>query len=138
MTLATARTSRVFFSVTTTAKSRARGPPRQRRRDEHHERKGGELIITLERIPAPEDLGPTECAICTTEYEQGAVLAWAVTERGGEMGAVCPGCVEYMGGHPSGAGRFPSIEECRRLEAEWRTPAYASGDEADRALGYIE
>jgi hypothetical protein len=48
------------------------------------------------------------------------------------MGGVCPRCVEFMGGHPS--GRFPTIEEYRRLEAEWPTPLYASGEEADRVL----
>ena len=94
------------------------------------------MIITLERIPAPEDMGTEECAICAETFEQGVVLAYAVTEGRGEMGAVCPGCVEYMGAHPS--GRFPAIGEYRRLEAEWRTPAYASGEEADRAAGHIE
>ena len=93
------------------------------------------MIITLERIPAPEDLGPTRCAICAAEFEQGVVLAWATTEGRGEMGAVCPECVEHMGRHPSEI--FPTIEEYRQLGAEWLTPAYASGEEADRAMGHI-
>jgi hypothetical protein len=93
------------------------------------------LIIQLERIATPEEMGPEECAICTGSFEQGVVLAWAATEGRGEMGAVCPQCVEHMGRHPS--GRFPTIAEYRRLEAEWRTPAYSSGEEADRAMGHI-
>jgi hypothetical protein len=52
------------------------------------------------------------------------------------MGMVCPECIEHMGYHPS--GRFPSVAEYRRLQAEWLTPLYASGDEADRAMGYVE
>jgi hypothetical protein len=94
------------------------------------------MIIELERIPAPEDMRPEECAICAETFEQGVVLAWATMEGGGEMGAVCVGCVEYMGNHPSGC--FPAIEQYRRLEAEWFAPAYASGEEADRAEGHIE
>jgi hypothetical protein len=95
------------------------------------------MIITLERTPAPEDMGPTGCAICTQEFEQGVVLAWATTSEAdrGEMGGVCPECVEHMGYHPS--GRFPTVAEYRRLEAEWLTPVYASGEEADRAMGYV-
>jgi hypothetical protein len=30
--------------------------------------------------------------------------------------------------------RYPTIEEYRRLEAEWSTPLYASGEEADAAF----
>ena len=92
--------------------------------------RGSSLGVAITRY------GPATCAICAAEFEQGVVLAWASTEGRCEMGAVCPECLEYLGGHPS--GRFPTIGECRRLEAEWRTPAYASGEEADRAMGHIE
>ncbi len=99
--------------------------------------KGGELIVELERVLAPEDLGPrAECGICGADFEQGVVYAYAVTDERHEIGVVCPECVEYMGQHPS--GRFPTIEEYRRLGAEWVTPQYSSGEEADRAMGYIE
>jgi hypothetical protein len=64
------------------------------------------------------------------------VYASAVTDGRTEIGAVCEACVEHMGSHPS--GRFPTIEEYRRLEAEWLEPAYASGEEADRAEGHID
>jgi hypothetical protein len=94
------------------------------------------MIIKLERILAPEDTGVERCAICAETFEQGVVYAYATTDERTEIGEVCPTCVEYMGGHPS--GRFPTIEEYRQLEAEWLTPAYSSGEEADRAEGHIE
>jgi hypothetical protein len=94
------------------------------------------MIIALERTLAPEDMGAATCALCAEPFEQGVVYAYATTESGTEMGEVCPECIEYLGGHPS--GRFPTGEDCRRLAAEWRTPLFGSAEESDRALGLID
>ena len=59
-----------------------------------------------------------------------------LSERGDHLSATapqaCPSCVEALGAYRP--DRFPTIEEYRRLEAEWPTPEYASGDEADAAF----
>jgi hypothetical protein len=39
--------------------------------------------------------------------------------------------VEVLGAYRP--DRFPTIEEYRKLEAQWPTPLYASGEEADTA-----
>jgi hypothetical protein len=50
-------------------------------------------------------------------------------------GRACPGCIEVLGRIETADndGRFPTIEEYRRLEAEWRTPVYSSMEEASAA-----
>jgi hypothetical protein len=95
------------------------------------------MIIELTRITTPEEMGPSaSCGICGEGFEQGVVYAFALTDRRTEIGVVCPTCMEHLGRHPS--GRFPTVEEYRRLEAQWGTPAYASGEEADRAEGQLD
>ncbi len=93
------------------------------------------MRIELERTPLPEDLGDTAtCAICAGDFEIGVVWAMLLTKSRMDAGMVCPACVEYMGNHPS--GRFPTIEQYRHLEGEWKTARYSSVEEADRALGF--
>lgn len=90
------------------------------------------MIIELQRLLVPEDLGGSEsCAICGAALELGVVYPYAATSDDVHMGVLCEGCVEHMGRHAS--GRFPTIEEYRRLQAEWRTPLYASMEEWGRA-----
>ncbi len=90
------------------------------------------MHIDLERAQVPEELGQmVPCAICAKGFEMGVVDAQLVTGDNVLDGSCCPACVEYMGHHP--AGRFPTIEEYRRLEAEWGTPLYSSIEEANRA-----
>ncbi len=93
------------------------------------------MRIDLERTHVPEELGDVaQCAICAQSFEMGVVDAQLVTVDNVLDGSVCPTCVEFMGRHRS--GRFPTIEEYQRREAEWGTPLYASVEEAQRALGY--
>ncbi len=92
------------------------------------------MRIDLERVHTPEELGDVaQCAICAGDFEMGVVDAQLVTGDNVLDGSVCPACVAFMGRHRS--GRFPTIEQHRRLEAEWGTPLYASREEAERALG---
>jgi hypothetical protein len=89
--------------------------------------------IRLDRLQVPEDLGENECGWCGETFEQGVVFANLLCDCRIDHGAVCPKCVEFMGNLDAPKGhewRFPPIEEYRRLEAEWRTPLYASIEEA--------
>jgi hypothetical protein len=89
------------------------------------------MRIELMRTETPEDLGAAQCAICGDGFEQGTVTAWTRDLAVANPWA-CPSCVEVLGAYRP--DRFPTIEEHRRLEAEWPTTEYASGDEADAAL----
>ncbi len=94
------------------------------------------MRIDLERTTVPEELGEqATCAICAQPFEIGVVDAVAITDDNVLDGSCCSACVAFLGRHRS--GRFPTIEEYRRLEAEWGTPLYASRAEAERALGII-
>ena len=95
------------------------------------------MIIELRRTMTPDDMGRYACAICTDEFELGTVTAWAYTGEvaPGHVGDgdpfTCPKCVEALGAYRP--DRFPTIEQYRHLEAEWPSPEYASGEEADAA-----
>jgi hypothetical protein len=93
------------------------------------------MRIVLERTPFPEDLGDmADCALCGRSFEIGVVFPMLLVGNHMDAGSVCTACIEFMGHHPS--GRFPTIEEYRRLEAEWGTPLYTSLEEADKDLGF--
>ncbi len=120
--------------------SRARGLPggRDCKTDlTIHEHKEETVQIELRRTMTPEDMGRYPCAICSDEFELGTVTAWGYSGKRDPAGLgdldpfVCPTCVEVLGAYRP--DRFPTIEEYRRLEAEWPTTEYASGDEADAA-----
>jgi hypothetical protein len=93
------------------------------------------LIIELERTPAPEDMGKAQCCICGDSFQLGTVSAWAHSRGGYAMdeadSRACPTCIEVLGKYRP--DRFPTIEEYRKLEAEWATPQYASAEEANKA-----
>ncbi len=95
------------------------------------------MEIELRRTAVPTEMGSTTCAICGDGFEVGVVTAWAYGGGAavGEMedSFACEGCVEVLGAYRP--DRFPTIEEYRRLEAEWGTPAYASIEELERAVG---
>ena len=93
------------------------------------------MRIELERLIAPET-SPTACALCERRFEFGVVVARAVSESRVDMGEVCPECAMWMGQGPMAAARpekFPKPEDFARMEAEWKTPIYASHEEADAA-----
>ena len=92
------------------------------------------MEIQLRRTAVPEEMGPGKCAICGDDFEIGTVRAW-VYGGGGPVGGTrdsvaCPACVEVLGSYRP--DRFPTIEEYRRLEAEWPTPMFASVEELER------
>jgi hypothetical protein len=85
--------------------------------------------IELRRTVYPADIGLEEgCAMCGEVFAWGTVYAQLLTSAAYDGGRLCRGCVEFMGGHPS--GRFPTIEEYRRLEAEWPTAEFTTMEEA--------
>ena len=93
------------------------------------------MKIELEQTMTDEDLGPTMCAICGDEFEFGPVSAWGYTDTNAFLGVdsyVCEQCIEVLGEYRP--DRFPTIEEYRTLEAEWKTPLYRTGEEADAAF----
>jgi len=95
------------------------------------------MEIKLTRTAIPEEMGTYTCAICETPFEVTAVTAWAYG-GGGPVGeaadsVACPGCIEVLGGYRP--DRFPTIEEYRRLEAEWGAPTYANVEELERVEG---
>ncbi len=92
------------------------------------------MRIDLERTTVPEELGDVvTCEICDGDFEMGVVDAQLVTSDNILQGSCCAPCVAFMGRHRS--GKFPTIEEYRRLEAEWGTPLYTSVEEPSRPLG---
>ena len=95
------------------------------------------MEIKLARTALPNEMGPYTCGICEDSFVVGTVTAWA-WGGGGPVGesmdsVACPSCVEVLGAYRP--DRFPTIEEYRRLEAEWATPAYASVEELERVEG---
>jgi hypothetical protein len=89
------------------------------------------MRIELEWTLTPEDMGePYPCAICGDSFELGTVTAWT-RDIPAFNPCACPACVEALGEYRP--DRFPTIEEYRKLEAQWPTPQYASGEEADVA-----
>jgi hypothetical protein len=91
------------------------------------------MEIRLQRTQAPEDMRGEPCGICSVEFTPGVVRAQVVTRWEEDAGVACEECVEFIGRHPS--GRFPTIAEYRRLQAEWVTPEYASVRELERVEG---
>lgn len=97
------------------------------------------IIIELQRAPFPEAVGEAAvCGVCRRPFSTGLVLAHAHVRAPGEpiteaidLGEACLACATYL--HVSNPDRFPDVEE--RLD-EWTSPAYASVEEADRALGF--
>jgi len=87
------------------------------------------LIIRLDRTIYPADVGLEEaCAMCGEGLTWGTVYAQVLTSDLYDCDRLCPSCVEFMGRHPS--GRFPTIEEYPRLEAEWPTAVFTTMEEA--------
>ena len=86
------------------------------------------MKIELKRTAVPEEMGTHTCAICGDGFEVGTVTAWGDTEDS----FACERCIEVLGNYRP--DRFPTIGEYRRLEAEWPTPTYASGEEANAAF----
>jgi hypothetical protein len=72
------------------------------------------------------------CAVCGVEFGEPSVVAVATTDDHGEMGVVCPECVEYLG--KRNPEKFPIIEEYRELLAKYPTAMYPS-EEALIAAG---
>ncbi len=88
--------------------------------------------VELERLIAPDE-NPTACVLCERPFRLGVVVARLLEGRV-DMGEICPECAEWLArGSMARTGRFPDLEEHRRLEAEWRTPIYASAEEAESA-----
>jgi hypothetical protein len=98
------------------------------------------MIIELQRTLCPEDMRETRCSICGRTFKIGCVTIWTLTdERGIDLGEMCPTCLKWLGRRAAEddvGRRFPTLEEFQALEAEWRTPTYASSEEADRAMGW--
>ncbi len=98
------------------------------------------MIIELERTLCPEDMRETKCSICGRTFKIGCVIIRALAdERGTDLGEMCPTCLKWLGrrvAEDDGGRRLPTLEEFQALEAEWRTPTYASSEEADRAMGW--
>ncbi len=98
------------------------------------------MIIELQRTLCPEDMRETKCSICGRTFKIGCVTIWTLTdERGIDLGEMCPTCLKWLGRRAAEddvGRRFPTLEEFQALEAEWRTPTYASSEEADRAIGW--
>ena len=92
------------------------------------------MKVELTRTLVPDDLGSVEfCALCGEDFEVGVVYPILLAGSGMDAGTLCRGCLEFVGRDPS--GRFPSQADYERLESQWKSPLYASSEEADRALG---
>jgi len=77
-----------------------------------------------------------DCALCERPFVLGLVIARALTDGRMDAGEVCPECAMWLGSGPMGEAKsekFPGEEEFVRLAAEWRTPEYASREQADAA-----
>ncbi len=74
-------------------------PPFMDHQDVNQRMRRRTMIIKLERIPAPEDMGPATCGICTATFEQGVVYAYAV----GDGDVVCPECIAFRAAIPPDA-----------------------------------
>jgi hypothetical protein len=91
------------------------------------------MRIELERLIAPET-NPATCALCEREFQFGVVVARALTESRVDCGEVCPECASWLGKGPMAAERpakFPPADAFKYLEAQWKTPIYASFEEAE-------
>ncbi len=92
------------------------------------------IRIELERLTALHE-EPIACALCERPFRLEVVVARLADGRV-DAGEVCPECAGWLARGPMAqTGHFPSVEEVQRLEAEWRTPIYASWEEADLAFG---
>jgi hypothetical protein len=95
------------------------------------------MKIVLARTAVPNEMGPYTCGVCEEPFVVGTVTAWA-WGSGGPVGeaadsVACPACVEVLGNYRSDL--FPTIQQYRRLEAQWPTPEYASVEELERVEG---
>jgi len=85
--------------------------------------------VDFYRTIYPADIGlEEECVMCGQAFEWGTVYAQLLAGGRHDGGRLCTSCVAFMGRHPS--GRFPTIEEYRRLEAEWPTAEFTAVEEA--------
>ena len=81
--------------------------------------------------PGGADLA-TICGMCGHAFEEPSVVAWATTDAPGEMGLVCPECVEYLGRR--NPEKFPTIEEYDELLAKYPEAMYPN-EQALEAAG---
>jgi hypothetical protein len=101
------------------------------------------LIIELQRQWIENDplyidpSGETTCSVCSHVFEEPSVVAIAHTDNRADMGVACMGCVAYLGRRSP--GKFPTLEEYRRLLEQYPRPMYESEEAliaAGEAAGY--
>jgi hypothetical protein len=101
------------------------------------------LIIELQRQWIENDplyidpSGETTCSVCSHVFEEPSVVAIAHTDNRHDMGVACMGCVAYLGRRSP--GKFPTLEEYRRLLEQYPRPMYESEEAliaAGEAAGY--
>jgi hypothetical protein len=84
--------------------------------------------VALKRAFTPEELGEQECGLCWVRFEAGGVSAQVVGY--GDLGRVCPACLEHL--HGRNPERFPSLAQFEEARRRYPEPVYSSAEEVMR------
>jgi hypothetical protein len=119
------------------------------------------MRVAVRQMLTPEDLGEARCCACGKRFFRSVAEAYLLTDTGMDMGEICPSCLgrgaEHIEKHmeqnaywarlnAEALGRAaaelvedcPSLDEYLAMEQAIGQPRYASFEEADRAMGYID
>ena len=103
------------------------------------------MLIELWRKVMATDYSSACCAICGNDLDRGSVFAVARTDDGGDMGEICPVCLDYLnrrkddpedptlGNWP--AREWPSLEDLKEARRRCPKPMFADEAAFNAAIG---
>lgn len=97
------------------------------------------MIIELWRKVVATEYSIPCCAICGNDFNRGSVSAVAKHDDGGEMGDVCPTCLDYLNRRKQNAEdptlgnwparTWPSLEDLEEARRRYPFPLFATTDD---------
>ncbi|MDP8952727.1 MAG: hypothetical protein M3N18_10925 [Actinomycetota bacterium] len=101
------------------------------------------MLIELWRKVLATDYSRTHCGICGNDFDRGTVFPVAFTDHGGEVGELCPACLDYLnrrkqdGSDPTAgpapwenwpARQWPTVEDLEEARLRYPEPMFADDD----------
>lgn len=105
------------------------------------------MLIELWRKVLATDYVHTCCAICGNDFDRGTVFAVAFTDKGADMGEMCPRCLDYLAQRKNAAEdwrvrqnwparEWPSLEDLEEARRRYPEPMFADDAAYQEAAGY--
>jgi hypothetical protein len=104
------------------------------------------MLIELCRKVLADDYNVCCCAICGNDFDRGSVFAVASTDDGGDMGEVCPTCLDYLSRRKNDADdwrvrenwparEWPTLEDLQDARRRYPEPMFTDDDAMTAATG---